>query len=115
MWVFSRMGFFSVVENRNNTEEVMVRARCIDDITRLALRLGNSAITQTPTADYPYRLTCPKTAWANIMYDTAEDIDYDNFKNTITDDPLRSACYSEVWFAAMMIDDRQFDEHRVVG
>lgn len=115
MWVFTRMGFFSVVENRNNNEEVMVRARCIDDITRLALRLGTDPIINTPHADYPYRLICTKTAWANLMYETAEDIDYDNFKNTITKDPLRSYCYSEVWFAAQMLDDRQFDDNQVVG
>lgn len=106
MWVFTRMGFFSVVENknRNNNEEVMVRARCIDDITRVALRLGTSPIINTPHADYPYRLICTKTAWANLMYETAEDIDYDNFKATVHNDPVRATAYARVWSAAQILE-----------
>lgn len=43
MWIFTKDGFFSAVEHRDNSDLLMIRARCREDIERLAECLGADA------------------------------------------------------------------------
>lgn len=104
MWVFTKKGFFSVVEDRDNKDRVIVRARSINDIERMAYLLTVEPEI-TLSADYPFRLRCSKEEWATVMQYLATSIDYDNFKNTIKDDPIRSECYTRIWAVAQMLED----------
>lgn len=104
MWVMTSAGFFSAVEDRNNNLNVIVRARAETDIKKMAALTG-SRYAKTPDADYPYRLTCGKEVWANTLKVLALNINYDNFKNSVTDDDHREA-YHAVWTDMHAIDDR---------
>jgi hypothetical protein len=105
MWVFTRDGFFSAVQDGYCKEnEIMVRARAKDDIECLAfkLRILKSKVIETGYADYLYRLKVRKEVFANYLNAEALNIDYDNFKNTISKkDGLRRSAYMRCWAALL--------------
>lgn len=83
VWVFSKDGFFSAVENREIKQQVVVRARTKDDIQRLAKVLGVGWRKSDPLADYQFRLDCSKVAWSRYVAKVASEIDYGNFKGAM--------------------------------
>ncbi|MDD4931635.1 MAG: hypothetical protein PHG66_05850 [Candidatus Colwellbacteria bacterium] len=95
MWVFTKEGFFSAVQHRNDPTKVVVRTRFADDLYKVFPGLSNQ-IKYTPEADYPYRITLPKSTWALYLDTRAYDIDYTNFKASLTDD-ARHDCYLKIW------------------
>jgi aminopeptidase C len=109
MWIFTRDGFFSAVEYIRNTKQhkagdlVLVRARYRNDLEQLLKRLRYpvSGIKNTPQADYPYRTLVTKKAWAEYVKNTAEHINYPNFKDEVLKDATydRSERYHNVWAA----------------
>jgi len=103
MWLFTKYGFFSVVQTYDDPEKMMIRGRCREDLERLAaFALDQAAIglpdnvIETPKADYHYRLICDRADWLVIAYELAQDVDYGNFKNQIKDD-YRHSLYERVW------------------
>ena len=81
MWVFTRSGFISVVENRDDQNTVLVRSR-----VRETLRgVPGSQILHTPENDYPYRVVSDKQAFANWLAEQAKNVDYGNFKAACSD------------------------------
>lgn len=110
MWVFNVDGFFSVVEDRNNKNGVVIRGRYKEDIIKISKKIhGKVKAWRTPQADYPYRTRCSKGKWAIYIWREARNIDYDNFKGLV--DPIigwaRMLKYHEVW-SIMRQDDTIF-------
>ena len=107
MWVFNRDGFFSAVEHRDDNSKVMVRARAKEDIENLysalqenhQLRGEDTAPVYTPDGDYHYRLTVSKKVWGEYLNSAANDLDYDNFKNSVHGQSDRDSAYMGVWSA----------------
>ncbi len=97
MWIMSRTGFFSVVAHRDNPGLVLVRARKIDQLKRLSEEnpTGPFEIVETPSADYPVRTTITKDRFESIVTWMTRSIDYDNFKNSVHDDPKCSDDYHD--------------------
>jgi hypothetical protein len=89
MWLFTRYGFFSVVNARrgNGTADpnlLMIRARRIADLRRLCQRfpaLGTYDIATTPHNDYRYRLVAPKVLWTSLIGELAAEQGWSNFKS----------------------------------
>jgi hypothetical protein len=109
MWMMTKLGFFSTVEDRDNKDGVIVRARCEQDIVNISYFMQMKDAWWLDTlADYGYRLRCSKPAWAAAVAQMAGDIDYDNFKSSITDERHHSA-YQRVWIDMLYIDDRVID------
>lgn len=106
MWIMSRVGYFSVVAHRDDPSLVLVRARKLDQLRRLAAEnpTGPFEIVETPAADYPVRTTISKDRFETIAAWLARSIDYDNFKNSVHADPACSDDYhdflSSVWSAS---------------
>jgi hypothetical protein len=104
MWFFTTLGFYSVVHKSPcNKDELLVRARCKEDIEKLIKKLSqtynfNGKVIESPKADYAYRMIVPREIWAAFMSRTAIELDYDNFKNTIpSKDHLRHDAYFKCW------------------
>ena len=98
MWIFNRHGFFSAVEHRDDNTKVMVRARVAEDIEHLASVLSVEAVPKfTPEGDYRYRLTISKKVWGEYLKKTSDDLDYDNFKNSVHGQRDRDSAYMGVW------------------
>lgn len=90
MWVFSKIGFYSIAcANRPGTNEidpnmVMVRARIKKHLQNLRDRFPSLAgveILVWPGRDYGYRLIIPKAVWVDVLKELAEEQTWNNFKN----------------------------------
>jgi len=112
MWFISKYGFLSVVEHRDKSGSMIVRARAkadLEQLCQLANHVGipnfeQGQIEENPDADYHYRLTAPVDSWKQVTSAVAERIDYDNFKNAVAkDDPERAVIYGQVWADLMKI------------
>lgn len=131
MWIFTPIGFYSVVEHREDPGSVLVRARVREDLERLqeairalaegrlaegrlaAGRLGGPPcpeLLETPEADYRYRITIPRPLWAELAHALAGAIDYPNFKDEVArrQGPRRAEHYGRVW---EIMYDLQLEAH----
>lgn len=94
MWLCTNYGFFSVVklsEDRkydgdNAPDELFaVRAR-----VKFHLEKGfpNKKIWEYPFSDYEYRVYCTQEEVNKFFIDEVQNIDYTNFKSSVTDKKL---------------------------
>jgi hypothetical protein len=100
MWVFLIDGFYSVVADRENRHQLLVRCRDKDDADRMAERLGVTVVDTTgPEFDYAYRMHVDRNVFADVLADEARNIPYDNFKNEVADKRgyTRANVYGRVW------------------
>jgi hypothetical protein len=95
MWIFLNDGFFSIVESYEDKSKFLVRARIKGDLERV---FGDHEVLETPYNDYRFRMILDKKYVTNIIANRIENIDYSNFKNSISPklESLKSAC-SKVW------------------
>ena len=95
MWVFLNNSFLSIVENRNNKDELLVRSRIKGDIEKV---FPDSDVFEMENSDYKYRSYIKKTNVSNRLKNVVEGITYDNFKNSIpSDQSERHHSYLNVW------------------
>ena len=98
MWLFTKNSFISVVQHRDQPQDVLVRARVKNHLDRLfPEKVGQ--IQKDDEADYRWRLTIPKRELADrISAYILQSLDYDNFKATQeADDPAWSHFLHAVW------------------
>ncbi len=82
MWIFSKNNFLSIVEDINNKDNLMVRARFDDDIESL---FPNAEVKKYGGTDYMYRVSISKEEVSKVIETQVKNIDYNNFKNSNTD------------------------------
>ncbi len=108
MWIFTAIGFFSVVAHRDSPESLLVRARVAADLDALRTRYlpDLSATVASPEADYPFRATVSRKAFGQALVWLATAIDYDNFKHRIAEiqGAEREQTYLEVWRALRRLE-----------
>lgn len=96
MWIFKNNSFFSAVENRDDKTQLMIRARRKQDLINA---FGDDIdIIQLRNADYKYRIIIDKKTASQIIAESIMNIDYDNFKNSISKkESDRHSAYCRVW------------------
>ena len=105
MWLFTRHGFFSVVQDKRDERLVHARARIKDDLEQLrafarkVLMVELPEVIATADADYAYRCVIEKPLWQKIATALADNIDYTNFKSEVHGEPDRDNAYLKVWSA----------------
>ena len=88
MWLFTQLGFFSIVRKESDT--IHIRARCREDLDQLALATGiGTPIASYAGSDYPWRIICPATDLPRFMSAFSSSIDYGNFKSAIAASPAQ--------------------------
>ena len=118
MWVFSNKNFLSVVQNKYNSDQLLVRARFISDMEYFVTKseCGKDYYVDR-TADYPYRIMVDRAVFEKYLVFAAKNIDYKNFKDSI-DTPVhqyKDACM-KVWgamFQAQLEVENYF--HKTTG
>lgn len=115
MWVFSKDGFISVV-NQNDThgQKKLCRARAAENLKPLAEQSGEK-VFYDDQADYPYRLVVSKRQYKRYLRALAEDMDYEShFKEAVRGAQpvhLREHLYTamlDVWTTLFQnLDDRE--------
>jgi len=104
MWLFCKQGFYSAVQHRDNPEIILLRARFDGDLECLLEHCGcenyKVFIKETPDADYRFRVELPRAMWGDIVKQVADEIDYDNFKNSVHEGQgsARDAAYMGCWW-----------------
>ena len=93
MWIQFNNAFLSIVENRDNKLELLVRARIKGDIEKI---FPEAEVFKDDSADYKYRLFISKATIATRMMLKMTEINYDNFKNSVKEIERKTA-YSNVW------------------
>lgn len=93
MWIFLNDAFLSVVEHRDDSSVLLVRARREEDILRC---FPDSKPIRTENADYRWRITVDRDAMKQAMSEAVDRIDYPNFKNSIRE-PKRHDLAMRVW------------------
>lgn len=110
MWVFTKTGFYSIVNHRDVPDAFLVRARRREDLVDLVAGnpLDVERIEDDPRADYRWRLVVDKSVVRDILVEQLDDIDYDtNVKHRLDkDDPNRHHAMLRVWTAML---DFQFE------
>lgn len=106
MWLYTKFGFYSVVHKPPcKCGELLVRARCIDDLKELQTILEkkfqfSGKIIETPKADYAFRMIVPRQTWGEFLASTAMTLDYNNFKDSIPQrDHARHQAFFTCWEA----------------
>ena len=95
MWIQFNNSFLSIVENRDNKKELLVRARIKGDIEKI---FPKAKVFEDNNADYKYRTFLLKNEVANEIIKNINEINYDNFKNSISKtDSERYFAYTKVW------------------
>lgn len=103
MWIFTKTGFYSVVQKpeHKGSSILTVRARSLDDLRAFCQESDTpeSRIRRNTGTDYPYRVTVPRCVFANWLSLQAYNVDYPNFKNLVhsTLGAFRSRIYARVW------------------
>ena len=99
MWLVTTRGFYSVVENHDDPEGLLVRARVREDLESLADLIPGLGVEETPERDYRFRAAVTRDAWATAAAELAREIDYPNFKNAVAErqGSSRAHVYSGVW------------------
>jgi hypothetical protein len=111
MWLFTTIGFFSVVEKPLAGAEgkLQVRARVAADLDALREKYMPelSATQATPKGDYKFRAAISHADFARGLAKLAEDIHYSNFKSAVgkAQGAEREHVYHNVWSAGMALEN----------
>lgn len=95
MWIVMNDSYVSIVKNRLDEQQVVVRARVQEDLSNLFPEHVNNII-ETDDSDYRFRLFLNRDFVSRVVRDRILDIDYDNFKNSVKDH-WRKAAYMRIW------------------
>jgi len=97
MWVAMNDSFVSIVEDKDDVDVVVVRARVREDLEAFfdAAPISPSIIEATDS-DYRFRVFASKNDVAMTLFYRIKDIDYTNFKNSV-DQSWRHRAYTKIW------------------
>lgn len=100
MWLFTTLGFFSVVAHRDDPDTFLIRARVREDLDALRVHhLPDLEIVENAGTDYAFRAFVSREEWEHAAQQLAREIDYPNFKNAVAarQGPERAHRYMEIW------------------
>lgn len=105
MWLATKFGFFSVVQNTRlpRSNGYVIRARVKRDLVLLSKAMWPGPVVgliTTKDADYRYRLEISQDELRDLMIFLAAEVDYSNFKGMIEKSPTQKDKlhgYHEMW------------------
>jgi hypothetical protein len=100
MWIFTKAGLISVVQNTADKNMLLVRARQPHHLTD---NFKGTIPQYTPEADYRYRIHLSKDEFAKQLTRLVSEIDYPNFKNAA--DPIFIDIYARIWRMALQLEE----------
>lgn len=93
MWICTKYGFYSIVDNAKKQGCLLVRARRPGDLEAI---FPDSKVVKTIGRDYLFRAEIPRQEVAQKFFDLLMVHDADNFKASVTDNQLHDA-YMRIW------------------
>ena len=120
MWIFSTMGFISVVAANGDTDDLLVRSRDKDSIDGVVDGVSlfldeedadleiNDSERMSRATDYPYGVRVPREAFVQwLAHDVREYLNYGNFKSALSEsrgEPFTSVAH-KVWGDALALTE----------
>jgi hypothetical protein len=101
MWLALSRSFISVVADRGNPDRLLVRARVAGHIEAV---FPKAEVFTDAEADYYYRAFIDREEVAQKLSEEVREIDYDNFKASVPDQPLHDS-YVGVWRVMHKLQD----------
>jgi len=95
VWIYTVSGFYSIVEDRDDPDLLLVRARVKGDIQRL---WPQAEVAFTPDHDYAYRCLLPRRIVGHAVSEAIKKVGYHSYKDAVRD-KRRSIDYLKVWTA----------------
>lgn len=80
MWLFTENGFVSTVQDTNNSDGLVVRARDRKSLDALSKMTG-APIVELEARDYAYRVFVARSDFAKWVQEQVDNLDYDNYKD----------------------------------
>jgi hypothetical protein len=112
MWIFTTIGFFSVVQ-KHGEDFLTVRARAASDLDRLRTQYLSDLLPTivTKSADYHYRATISHGSFSRGMAAMCQNIHYDNFKNKVAKcmGYKREHVYEKVWTVVQELEKQELE------
>lgn len=102
MWLYTTIGFFSVVAHREDGQTLLIRARTREDLDELRRRhLPDLEIQDSADGDYPHCALLERSEWEYALARLAADVDYLSFEDAIrgSQGEDRANLYQRVWDA----------------
>ncbi len=93
MWIFLPDAMLSMVDKDCAPDELLVRARRQEDLTRI---FPQAKVQAGGGTDYPFRARINRDEVALRVAEAVRDIRYPNFKSAVGEDD-RHAAYLRVW------------------
>src|ERR1044072_1036726 len=93
MWIFAQSAFLSIVEDKEDDDLLLVRARVKGDIEK---HFRDAIVFNTPDHDYAYRARLSREEVADVVARVLLDIKYCNYKQSVQDQ-RRSGFYAQIW------------------
>ena len=94
MWLYTKKGFLSIVENFHDRSQFVVRSRFKNDIEA---HFPDAKVEKDTGTDYKYRAFLPKKIVASTVHKYVEsELDYTNYKSSVKGS-LKHDAYLSVW------------------
>jgi acetyl-CoA carboxylase beta subunit len=103
MWLFTKYGFYSIVQDEKDKSIFKVRARKKADLQELQSNVpevSDCSIHQDLKADYRFRIFINSNQFQSLMLHLSNSLDYNNFKDSIYRNESQKDkldCYHQVW------------------
>jgi hypothetical protein len=116
MWLFTNIGFFSVVEKPYDIEQGLItirsRVRLDLEVLKTLYLPSMTEIIESDDADYRFRCRVNKRDFAEAVPELIMNINYENFKDEICEvqGPERASLYSNIWGQAYELQSHRHDD-----
>jgi hypothetical protein len=80
MWIFSQMGFISIVRHTDKPNLLLVRSRFKGHIEKM---FPKARVEEDGNRDYRFRTELTAKEVSKVIGELVLEIDYDNFKNSL--------------------------------
>ena len=100
MWIFTKQGFVSIKQHKDDPGKLLIRARVNGDLEKI---FPGYKVSKNTGTDYKYRATVNRAAAASQIANAVFDIRYtEGFKTSVDDHHRRAPFYLRIW--EMMVD-----------
>jgi hypothetical protein len=115
MWIYTKDGFLSVVEDRDDGMGRWLYVRSREPIVFDELFPGHEII-ELKDADYPFRIHILKIDFCEAIADLICEIDYPNFKDQVLkDSPYLFQTYSAVYGQTLKLENCHGNGSPIMG
>ena len=95
MWLVLEDSFLSIVQDKDNSDQLLVRGRLKGDIEKI---FPNANVIVGAGSDYKYRAFIKRNIVSKAVLQKIDNIKYTNFKNEVAlNDKERAYTYSKIW------------------